>query len=242
MDRERRLLISIAQRLPTALTSDHLTILGVFGALLCGVCYAASSLSPQFLWLASLGIVLNWFGDSLDGTLARVRKIERPMYGFFIDHTTDVASQLFIFIGLGLSPFMRFETACLVLLSYWIAALYTFIRAIATREFKISYYGIGPTEIRIGLLLYNFGIAIFGPMKAATPYGVFSLIDGISVCIFFIVVGSFLLMVWQEGRRLARLDTPVDSKPLDTKLLDTKPLDTKPAGWTGPSPEEHEIA
>ena len=225
-DLEKKLLIGIAGRLPASITSDHLTLLGVLGALLCGLSYWATLIAPAFLALACLGIVLNWFGDSLDGTVARLRKRERPIYGFFIDHTTDVASQLFIFLGLGLSHYMRFETACMMLLSYWLAALYTFIRAIATREFQISYYGIGPTEIRLGLLLYNLGIVIFGPMQAVTRYGTFSLMDGIAVCIFFVVTGSFFLMVWQEGRRLAELDA----------------LASRPAVWTEDLAKEPEIA
>jgi len=129
---ERHLLLWLAVRLPNIVTPDRLTTFGLAGALLCGLAYAATPFSAGFLWLASLGLIANWFGDSLDGTLARCRGIERPRYGFFIDHTTDVASQVFIFLGLGVSPYMHLEMACLALMSYWVAALYTFIRALAT--------------------------------------------------------------------------------------------------------------
>ena len=101
-EQELNLLIWLAARQPVWITPDRLTVFGVAGALLCGLAFWASSLSPDFLWLACLGLLINWFGDSLDGSLARYRKIERPAYGFFIDHTTDVVSQAFIFIGLGL--------------------------------------------------------------------------------------------------------------------------------------------
>ena len=154
---ERRLLVWIASRLPGWVTPDGLTGFGLAGAALCGLGYLGTYWSPTGLLVACLGIAMNWFGDSLDGSLARVRKIERPQYGFFIDHNTDIMSQVFIFFGLGLSPYMRFDTACLCLLSYWVASLYTFIRAVSIGMFQISYFGIGPTEIRIALATYTLG-------------------------------------------------------------------------------------
>jgi len=216
---ERQLLIWMAARLPAFVMPDHLTLFGLVGALLCGIAYAAGSLSPWLLAPACLGLVINWFGDSLDGSLARVRRTERPRYGFFIDHTTDVVSQVFIFMGLGLSPFMHMQTACLTLMAYWIAALYTFIRAVATGKFQISYFGIGPTEIRLGLLGYNLLLALFGPMTFATWMGPMSLIDVIGTAIFGVVFLSFLTMIWSEGRRLAALEAPPPDR--------TVPL----AGW-----------
>src|SRR5208282_3347313 len=103
---ERPLLRWLAAREPAAITPDHLTLLGCGGALLCGLAYVASLYSPAFLWFANLGLLVNWFGDSLDGSLARSRKKERPRYGFFIDSTTDVISELLILLGLGASPYM----------------------------------------------------------------------------------------------------------------------------------------
>ena len=214
--RERRILVWLAARLPGVVTPDRLTLFGVAGALLCGLSYAATSLSPAFLWLASLGLVANWFGDSLDGTLARYRKIERPRYGFFIDHTTDVVSQVFIFLGLGLSPYMRFDTACLALMSYWVAALYTFIRALATNIFQISYWGIGPTEIRLALLAYNLALLLIGPVVLQTAYGSLSPIDIFCAVIFVMVFLSFLVLILHEGRRLAVLEaSPPDGSHPD---------------------------
>jgi phosphatidylglycerophosphate synthase len=203
--RERMLLTRLAARMPRAITPDHLTLFGLCGALLCGVSYAMTAFSPRFLLLASLGLLINWFGDSLDGSLARYRAIERPQYGFFIDHTTDLLAQLCIFFGLGASPYMRFDMACVMLLSYWMASLYTFIRAVAVRVFQISYFGIGPTEIRLGLIAYNFLLLIAGPLTMATPLGRFSLIDLFSVVIFIAVFLSLMLMVANEGRRLAAI-------------------------------------
>lgn len=209
---ERRILIWLAARLPGIVTPDRLTLFGVAGALLCGLSYAMTSLSPGFLWLASLGLVANWFGDSLDGTLARYRKTERPRYGFFIDHTTDVVSQVFIFLGLGTSLYMRFDMACLALMSYWMAALYTFIRALATNTFQISYWGVGPTEIRLALLSYNLTLLLVGPVVLETTYGSFSPIDIFCGVLFVVVFLSFLVLILYEGRRLAVLEaSPQDA-------------------------------
>jgi archaetidylinositol phosphate synthase len=205
---ERHLLLWLAARMPSWVTPDHLTILGVSGALLCGLAYCATWLSPYFLWLSAFGLIVNWFGDSLDGNLARFRKIERPRYGFFIDHTTDVISQVFVFFGLGASPYMHFDTACLAVISYWLASLYTFIRAVATQVFQISYFGIGPTEIRIGLLLYSVLLGLVGSIAVPTPWGAPTVIDIIVSAIFVVVFISFLAQVWIEGRRLAAEDLP----------------------------------
>lgn len=203
---ERLTLTWLAGGLPAWVTPDRLTLLGLFGALLTGVSYVACLASPRMLWLACLGLVLNWFGDSLDGSLARFRGIERPRYGFFVDHSTDVVSQMLIFLGLGLSPYMRFDMACLALLSYWLAALYTFIRAIATRVFQISYFGIGPTEIRLGLLAYSIAVPLLDPFALATPIGRFAPIDAIVLATFCAVTAVFLLATYSESRRLAVLE------------------------------------
>jgi phosphatidylglycerophosphate synthase len=205
--RERALLIGIATRLPGWVKPDQLTAFGVAGAVLSGAAYALSALSPYFLWIAIAGLIVNWFGDSLDGSLARVRRIERPRYGFFVDHASDVISQALIFIGLGFSPHMRFATACLLLMSYWIAALFTFIRTIATNVFQISYFGIGPTEIRLGLMIYTAGLIILGPVSAITRFGPVSAMDAIAIVIFSAVSLSYVLMTIAEARRLAALET-----------------------------------
>jgi len=205
---ERDLLLWLATRLPSWIKPDHLTIIGVSGALVCGLAYCATWLSPHFLWLAGFGLIANWFGDSLDGNLARLRRIERPRYGFFIDHTTDVISQVFVFFGLGASPYMHFDTACLAVISYWLASLYTFIRAVATQVFQISYFGIGPTEIRIGLLLYSVLLGAAGSFSLPTTWGALTLIDIIVSVIFVVVFVAFLAQAWIEGRRLAAEDVP----------------------------------
>jgi archaetidylinositol phosphate synthase len=203
---ERVVLVLIATSLPRWVKPDHLTILGVGGSLLCGLGFAASSFSPNLLWLVPIGLVVNWAGDSLDGSLARVRKTERPRYGFFVDHTSDIVSQVLIFMGLALSPYVRFETGCLLLMSYWLAAMFTFIRTIAVQVFQISYFGIGPTEIRIGLMAYVFSLLTIGPLPVATRIGALSLMDILAIVIFATVPISFTLMILSEARRISAME------------------------------------
>jgi archaetidylinositol phosphate synthase len=194
----------LAPKLPDAVTPDHLTLIGFIGALICGLAYSASWLSPVFLWVASAGLIINWFGDSLDGTLARYRKIERPRYGFFIDNATDLLSQICIFFGLGASPYMRFDIACLALASYYMVSFFSIIKAIDTHVIIIGFFGVGPTEIRLGLICYNFLLIMIGTWSINTSFGPISPIDGMVVLIVTAVLISLIVTIWSEGRRLAR--------------------------------------
>ena len=126
---EKVALVWLAKRQPRWVTSDFLTYLGVLGAVLYAVgCFLAND-NIQYLWLASLGMVVNWYGDSLDGTLARVRELQRPIYGFFIDHTLDAGTISIMCIGAGLSPMFRFDIALLVLAGYLgIVGIYLYLR------------------------------------------------------------------------------------------------------------------
>lgn len=146
---ERRLLHWIAARLPGWVTPDVLTAVGVIGGLIIFAAYLLSQRSPAFLWLASFGFVVNWFGDSLDGTLARVRKIERPVYGFYIDHAVDAYIEILVFLGLGLSPYVRFDLAAAALIAYMLLSVLVYLRTCVKGEFTISYGRLGPTEARL---------------------------------------------------------------------------------------------
>jgi archaetidylinositol phosphate synthase len=141
--------------MPAAIVPDQLTAFGVVGALLTAVGYLLSRGSLTWLWLASVGLAINWFGDSLDGTLARVRRIERPRYGFFIDHTSDLFCQIITFLALGMSPLAHFGAACLGLITFLLAFVYSLITAYARATMRITYFYFGPTEIRALLLLGN---------------------------------------------------------------------------------------
>jgi phosphatidylglycerophosphate synthase len=152
---ERVVLQAVAARVPGWLNPNHFTALGVIGAVGCGVCYALSSNNPVWLWFASLALVVNWFGDSLDGTLARVRKAERPRYGYYIDHVVDAFATAAIGIGLGLSPYVRLDVSLFLVLMYLTLSINVYLESAVFGVFKIAYGRIGPTEVRILLILAN---------------------------------------------------------------------------------------
>jgi phosphatidylglycerophosphate synthase len=124
---ERWALPRMAAALPRWVVPDHLTFLGVLAATWIAVCYALSNRSDMWLWGASAGLVVHWFGDSLDGTLARVRKIERPRYGYYLDHLTDAYSTTAIGIGLGLSPYMLLSVGLAIVIAYLVLSINVYL-------------------------------------------------------------------------------------------------------------------
>ncbi len=185
---ERPALAWMAARVPAAVVPDQLTALGVLGALLTAAGFILSQFSLSWLLLACVGLVLNWLGDSLDGTVARLRCIERPRYGFFIDHTSDLFCQTIIFVSLGLSPLAHFGMACLGLITFLMAFVYTLITAQARATMRITYFHFGPTEIRALLLLGNLltlalGVIELRPWPASLPYAGGISIDDVGIAL-----------------------------------------------------------
>ncbi len=208
---ERPALKWLASHLPAWVTPDMCTFIGIFGAFFIASSYILSSMDRNFLWLASLGFIINWFGDSLDGTLARFRHIERPIYGFFIDHTTDAVAETLIFLGLGLTPYVSFGVASLALIAYLLLSILAFLRTCVVGEFKISYGRLGPTEIRVLAMMLNtamyFGgvhtyTATFAPLKniTYTPY------DLVVAFIALLLLSFFVTNAVQETIHLAKAD------------------------------------
>lgn len=152
---ERRALAWFCERLPAWVTPDLLTVLALAAGVLIAVSYACTGYSKDFLWLASLGLVLHWFGDSLDGSLARHRKIERPRYGYFVDHSLDTLVELIAGIGIGLSPFVRMDCMLFGVCAYLALSVSVNIRACVTGVFQISYGKFGPTELRVLIIILN---------------------------------------------------------------------------------------
>ena len=159
---ERMALDWLCPRVPAWVTPDMLTGFGIFGAFVTLVGYYLCRFSPNFLWLASLGLVFHWVGDSLDGNIARYRKIERPRYGFFLDQTIDVFGNLLICAGMGLSPYIRMDSALLVLMGYHMLTIYVLVRTVVAREFFVTLLNSGPTELRLLIILMNALIFAFG--------------------------------------------------------------------------------
>ena len=157
---ERRFLPWAARRLPRWILPDDMTALGVLAAF--GVCgaYQLSNQGRGWLWLASGLLVLQWIGDSLDGTLARVRGIQRPKYGFYLDHIVDAIATAAIGLGLGLSPFMLLSIGALIVVGYLILSINVYLESMAFGRFRLGYGMLGPTEIRVALILLNAALAL----------------------------------------------------------------------------------
>ena len=152
---ERRALLWLAPRTPPAVTSDHLTLLGLASMAACGALYAASGRHPWLLLLVNLGLALNWLGDSLDGTLARYRGVERPRFGFYVDHLVDALGALLVLGGIGLSGLMSPLAAAGLLAAYFLLAIETYLATYAIGRFEISFGPFGGTELRILLAIAN---------------------------------------------------------------------------------------
>lgn len=202
---ERPTLHWLAAHMPAWVTPDICTVIGTLGALLTLVSYGLSNLSPNYLWLASLGFLINWFGDSLDGTLARYRHIERPRYGYYIDHTIDVVCQVMIFLGLGLTPYISFNVASLALISYLLLSVLVYIRTYVVGEFRISYGKLGPTESRAIAVLLNTAMFFFGMQTIVFFQANISLYDLFVAGIALLLTGFFVNTAFQEARKLAVL-------------------------------------
>ena len=205
---ERPALQWLAAHMPAWVTPDILTIIGVLGAFVIAVSYTLSSLDRNFLWLASLGFIINWFGDSLDGTLARYRHIERPVFGFFVDHVIDACSGTMIFLGLGLTPYVSFSVACLTLISYLLLSVLVFVRTSVAGIFKISYGKLGPTEIRataivLNIAMYFGGIQTF-TVRIGTATQIFTPYDLMMAMIALLMISFFAMTAIQETIRLAK--------------------------------------
>src|SRR6187551_3558062 len=150
---EKRCLIWMAHRLPAGINSDHLTALAAFAMLAAGLCYWLAPTSPAALWGVVLMLCVNWFGDSLDGTLARVRHHERPRYGFYVDHVLDAVGILFIFAGLILGGHISLAVGAGFLVAYYLLTIEIALATHAVGVFRISFWKFGPTELRILLAL-----------------------------------------------------------------------------------------
>lgn len=199
---EKRLLVWIAGRLPGWINSDHLTSLAGVAMLVAGVCYWIGPASPAAMWTAIAMLCLNWFGDSLDGTVARVRHHERPRYGFYVDHVLDVVGILFLLAGFALGGFMSPLIAAGFLIAYYLLMVEIALATHAVGTFRISFWSFGPTELRILLaagtlqLLRSPDVTILGERMLLFDIGGGVAIIGLA--------GTFIASALQNGRLLYR--------------------------------------
>ena len=208
---EKRLLHFFVRILPVTIRPNHLTGIGIAGAVLIAAGYYLCNHHTAWIWLASAGFLINWFGDSLDGSLARFRKIERPLYGFFIDHNVDSISILLAGVGLGLSPYMHMSVALYVIIGYFMLAISTYINAYLQGFFKITYSKIGPTEVRFFAILGNTVLFFINknPVIPVLSYEV-TFFDLLGIFAGTLFIAGYFLFFFKDLKKIARLDPPKD--------------------------------
>jgi archaetidylinositol phosphate synthase len=155
---EKRILQWMAERAPRWLTSDQLTALGLAAQIGAGIGYAMSRYSRYYLLLVIVCLVINWFGDSMDGTLARVRQQQRPRYGFYVDHMVDIFGAVALMGGLGFSGLLHWQTAIAMLIAFMLLSSESYLATYTLSCFQMSQGIFGPTEIRILLIIGNFAL------------------------------------------------------------------------------------
>lgn len=192
---ERRLLNWLCARLPLWMTPDILTGIGFVGAVMASLGYILSNFAAEWLFLSLIGYSLNWFGDSLDGSIARYRKIERPNYGYFIDHSLDALANSLLIIGMGLSPYMRMDTAFAGLCGYLLLSIHTFISAKIFGIMRLTYFGGGPTEVRLILMGMTLAMYFYGtgtPVNWPMAQQQFSPFDLFAACLGTVLAAIFV--------------------------------------------------
>ena len=205
---ERWALPRLARALPERVVPDHLTALGLFASTAVAACYVLSNRDPGWLWGASFFLVVQWYGDSLDGTLARVRRIERPRYGFYLDHLTDAYSTAAIGLGLGLSPYMLLAVGLANVIAYLVLSINVYLETHVYGEFRFGFGWLGPTEARVVLIALNTLAIVVGPLPFrlfGAPATVFDLGGLLSVVAMLALLSA---RVHANLRRLSALEPP----------------------------------
>lgn len=199
---ERRLLNAICARMPRWVSPDMLTFVGMAGAFMVFAGYLGSNLGDDWLWLATAGYGVQWFGDSTDGSLARFRKIERPRYGYFLDHSCDGLATTLVVVGIGLSPYVTLEVALVALAGYLLLSIHAFLSVRVLGELKLSYLNAGPTELRFMLIALTLAMVWLG-----TGPGLFGRVNGFDIFVGGVglsLITVFVLQTSVTARRLAK--------------------------------------
>ncbi len=215
---EKSALVWLANRQPRWVTSDMLTFVGVIGAVICAIGYALSKYDLMWLWLASFGLMVNWYGDSLDGTLARTRNAQRPVYGFFIDHSLDAITICIMCIGAGFSPVFRMEIAMLLLIGYLVLSVYTYICTIIKDEFRLTYGGVfGPTELRLVIIILNTIVMYTNWIEINFKFYhyVFGIYDIVGIMLASSLFGMWLQQFLKDRKTLDEIDPKKTSNLID---------------------------
>lgn len=188
---ERKVLDWLCAHMPKRVMPDHLTVVGFLGTILIFLGYFASETDPYWFLVAVGGFAINWFGDSLDGSLARYRLTERPRFGYFIDHSLDAVGNLLTMVGLGCTAFVRMDVALLAASCYLLLSVHTFLAARVLGTFRLSYGLMGPTELRVMLIGLTVAMFILDPhVPRSGGHSVFDL--------FAIFVSAVLLVIFAK--------------------------------------------
>ncbi len=210
---EARVLEWIARRLPRRVMPDHLTALGVLAAVGIAAAYALSNRDPVWLWAASGLLVVHWLGDSLDGTLARVRRTERPRYGYYLDHLVDAVATALIGIGLGLSPYVLLATGLAIVIAYLVLSINTYLETNTLGVFSLGYGRLGPTEARLALIAVNTVLAL-GLAPAVTVAGVgLGFLDLLGLGLAALMLAGLAVRAARNLRELARQEPAAHAAP-----------------------------
>jgi phosphatidylglycerophosphate synthase len=202
---EKRLLVWIAHRLPSTINSDHLTLLALFAMAAAGAAFAISRWQPIALWGVVIALAVNWFGDSLDGTLARVRRMERPRYGFYVDHVLDIAGISLLLGGLACSGFMTPLVTMMLLVAYLLVSAESYLATAAHGVFRMSFLWFGPTELRIVLAVGT--LALFDdPFVAIGALGRYRLFDVGGAIAAAGLLTAFISAAARNTRVLSRME------------------------------------
>jgi len=200
---EKRLLLWLAERIPSRLNSDHLTVLGFAAQLLTGISYALARFDKLWLIVGIGFMVLNWFGDSLDGTLARVRNQQRPRYGFYVDHILDSIGSVALMVGMALSGYMSPALAISLLVLFLLLSIQSYLAAYTLGEFRMSFWSFGPTELRLllvagNLALFRWQTILHGHYRLFDFGGAIG-IAGMSAMLIFFTIKN-IVRLYQEER------------------------------------------
>jgi archaetidylinositol phosphate synthase len=194
---EKRLLIWMAERTPAWITSDYLTLLGFAAQLMTGVSYATARSNRLWLVFAIGFLILNWLGDSMDGTLARVRQQQRPRYGFYVDHMLDSIGAVALLAGLAFSGYMSPAMAVGLLVLFLLLSIQSYLATYTLGEFRMSFWSFGPTELRLLLILGNLA-ALRWPtvLHGCRLFDVGGAVG---------IAGMAAMLIWFTGRNVRRL-------------------------------------
>lgn len=195
------------------MTSDILTLIGFLGACIIGLGFLLTYFNIQWLWLSVLGLAINWYGDSLDGTLARVRNCQRPIYGYYLDHTIDGINESIMFVSVGLSPLVHIYFALPILVIYLLLTINVSINAHLRKEFKLTYAKLGPTEFRI---IAAIACAIYVLVKPLHDFVLetsflgldmtLHSLDFVAIAMLVILMIMHLVTIFQDLKYYAKLD------------------------------------